>query len=168
MYNKPAILLLLLASVFIACNKESNKTEEQIEEPIEGTEPEVERHYIKDSLQLLGKWRLDSIKIEGGITENAGWTRYEFSQNNIVFEFKQTGIMTVSGFDFEIDYFKPLVLYAGDYIYFFWDIFPINLYSPLIALGCYPSSYYLRFPANELILQSRWSPSIYYFFVRLI
>lgn len=94
--------LLLLAGCFFSCSQHDNNEVIEIIEDIE--EPAV--NMDKD---LLGEWKLVNVSIpEGGET-------YDYYDNNVVFEFKDDGILKISGVS-EID--DPHHgLSDGEYIY---------------------------------------------------
>ena len=74
------ITVLLLVSIFSSCSKNTSNIEEM--------------RFLKNPSELFGKWKLSETVSSGFITQPK---TENYSQYNIVFEFKPNGILTVSG-----------------------------------------------------------------------
>jgi len=69
----------MMVTFFSACNKNRD---------------DVEIEYLKDSSKLIGKWRMTEMVTSGFLGPA---TSHDYSQYNIVYEFKANGIVSISG-----------------------------------------------------------------------
>ena len=96
------VIMLLMAGSFSSCKKKEEN---------------------KEPASLFGKWKLEKeiLPFIGGI--------YDYSKNNIVYEFHTNGILTVTG---ESDYISYERFKQGEYLYSILTIDEMNeLYSSL-------------------------------------
>ena len=95
----------------------------------------------KDST-IIGKWKLDKI------VPFTNLESYDYSQYNIVFEFKTNGTLTVSGTN---ELANASIFPEGDYLYLLKNDF-IRIKSDLFLQG--KSDFWYNFSSNEGILGS--------------
>ena len=114
------IVLLLLTGIFFSCS------EEQLNIDRENT--------------IAGKWKL--VKMQSWLSPDF----YDYSQYNVVFEFREDSTLTVSG---KTDQMGQLVIPAGEYLYLSKD-YKLRVNGANLFQG--KSDFWYGFSLKEVIL----------------
>ena len=105
-------IALLLTGVCFSCSHNEDNTiieEPVIEEPVI-EEPIIEEPEAVIDENLLGEWRL--VKVTIPFTPN-GQVSYDYSNDNVVFEFNDKGILKISGVTENVE----RIIEGGEFVY---------------------------------------------------
>jgi len=143
---KQILIFFFWVGSVVGCSKRDAK--EPVEEPFL-EESSTEKVYLKDSLMLIGKWHLVKVTTSGFSPDGKGPVSYDYSQNDIVYEFKTNGVLTISS---ETD---NIGNYCGDRLRDYQFLFSHdnlrNCY--IIEISHFPHWYLIS--AEELVLDTR-------------
>ena len=156
---------LLLFGVFFACERGDKNNVEDEEVSLL-----VEKPYLRDSLMIIGKWKLVNYTSVPDIPltpEDAKPLIIDFSSHNIVYEFNTNGVLEVLGDIVDVDRFYKLLQF-GDQTFFFEsnDIIPRYGYA-VYRLIISDNHFWYKISSEMLLLDAMVSGESLFTFVKV-